>query len=120
MDRSAPPSLSAERGAIVGFEVRVGSIGEARLRQNDNVQTWARLVVTVQLARKTLRPVASDGPAEPPGGHDAESTHVEVIREDDDRHVPPTRPDAPLLDPEKVGTPPEALAVGQTLGHTKP
>jgi hypothetical protein len=111
--------LAVENRPEIGLEICVGSIGKTRLRQNDDVQPRARFVVTVELACQALGPVPPNRPSNSPGGDNAQPTHVEAVRQDDDGHVAATCANATLLDLEKLRTPPEAFRLCQASRHTR-
>ena len=117
--RAVRSNLAAKRPAIVAQQNGKGGIKEFTPRQDDEIETAQRLVVSEELAHLTLRVIASNRLPQAPRCHDTQPADRACIWSSDERHVPPTCPNSVLLNLQKLRTPPNALLACQCQGRVR-
>ena len=101
--------LTAEDAAEVVNQGGKRSIQEITPRQDDEVQTARRFIVSEEFADQALRPIAPYGTTESTGRDDAQSTLLPRVRERDERHVPTANPHPTMLYPQEIWPSPNAF-----------
>lgn len=115
-----------EDAAVVVNQSSKRSIQETTPRQDDEVQTAHRFIVSEEFADQALRPIAPHGTAEAAGCDNSQSSLFPRVRHRDQRHVPTANPRPTPLDPQEIGPSPdpfqtrEALTAGDLAHATVP
>ena len=109
--------ITLERGTVIRFECEERRIRKPGARHHNDVETWPALVETEDLTGQTLRAVAAGCSAKSSRGDHTQPAHIQVVRQDEQRQIPPTRADATLLCLEELRPPPKALSAGQGSVH---
>jgi hypothetical protein len=108
--------LTAKDATVVVNQGGKRSIQEITTRQDDEVQTARRFIVSEEFADQALRPITPYGTTESTGRDDAQSTLFPSVRERDQRHVPTANTHPTMLYPHEIWPSPDAFQAREPTG----
>jgi hypothetical protein len=91
--------LTAERATVVVHQDGKWNIQEIAPRQDNQVQTSRRLVVSEEFSHPTLRSVAPDGATQTTWHDNTQASVLQSVRPGHQRHISAPDPRATPLDP---------------------
>lgn len=108
---------SADEGAEFVFEAGKWCIDQLPARNDDDIESRARLVVTKKLADPPLGPVAHDGAAELTGSGNAQPGLGLSGASQEDQHVAAVHLQALLVHPLEIGAAANVLIRAKRVAH---
>jgi hypothetical protein len=91
--------LTTERSTVVVHQGGKWNIQKIAPRQDNQVQTSRRLVVSEEFTHPTLRSVSPDGTTQATGRDNTQATVLQTVRQGHQRHVSAPDPRATPLNP---------------------
>jgi len=107
-----------EQCAVIGFKGVKTGVEQLALGYYDDVEPTGDLVTTENLSNQSFSSISYDGSPELPGRRDAQPSHLERVRKEEDRAVAAVDSDAPIVDLLELGAPADPFG-GAELQSTR-